>query len=134
MSNDTPIPVPKLPLVVVVAEKDASTRATLAGLLSCDGCRVFQAEDLNAAISWIGTLTEIAVLFVDIEMPGWDSLVQHTLSTAPDAFVMATAEHESVPEISELRRHGINLCLRKPLLYAHVRWALSENVVGRRAA
>jgi len=131
MSNNAPIAVRRFPFVVVLAEKDAPTRATLAALLSCDGCRVFQAEDLNAAISGIDKLNEIAVLFVDIDMPGWESLVQHTLTTAPDTFVMATAENEPIPEISELRRHGINLCLRKPLLYAYVRWVLSENVVGR---
>ena len=87
MNNNGPTHFRGLPLVVVVAEEDAIGRATLAALLSCDGYRVFQAENLNAAISCLHRINDLTVLFADLDMPGWKSLVGYAINTSPDTFV-----------------------------------------------
>ena len=134
MNNKGPTHFRGLPLVVVVAEEDAIGRATLAALLSCDGYRVFQAENLNAAISCLHRINDLTVLFADLDMPGWKSLVGYAINTSPDTFVIAMAENDAVPEISDLRRYGIQAFLQKPLLYNDVRQALSATVEKPRAA
>lgn len=64
----------QFPLVAIVAEKDLMTRATLVTLLSYDGYRVFQEDNVNTATSSINLTNDLAVLFVDLDMPGWKSL------------------------------------------------------------
>src|SRR5688500_1459595 len=89
------------PLAVIVAEKNPFLRASLAALLSHDGYRVFQAENLSATVSYINRINDLAVLLADLDMPGWKSILQHALDTAPDAFVIAMAGVEPIPEISD---------------------------------
>jgi DNA-binding NtrC family response regulator len=134
MNNNGPTRLRGLPLVVVVAEEDAIMRATLAALLSCDGYRVFQAENLNAAISCLQRVNDLTVLFADLNMPGWKSMVDYAKQTSPDTFVIAMAGNDAIPEISDLRRYGIQAFLQKPLLYNDVRQALSVTVKRPRAA
>jgi DNA-binding NtrC family response regulator len=134
MDKDGQTPFRPLPLVVVVAEKDPIARATLATVLSYDGYRVFQAADLNAAISCIDSTNELAVLFADIDIPGWESLVQHAVKTTPDAIVIAMAAKNSIPGISNLKRCSIQACLHKPLSYDDVRQTLSVTVNTRQVA
>lgn len=134
MNNIGPTHFRELPLVVVVAEEDAITRATLAVLLSCDGYRVFQAENLNAGISCLQRVNDLTALFADLDMPGWKSLVDYAKHTSPDTFVIAMAGNDGIPEISDLRRYGIRAFLQKPLVYNDVRQALSVTVKRPRAA
>jgi len=116
MKKDRQTDIMGLPIVVVVAEQHPILRTSLAALLSHDGYRVFQAEDLNATLSCINRIRDLAVLLADLDMPGWKSIVQHALDTAPDAFVVAMAGVERIPEISALNQHGVQMCLEKPLI------------------
>jgi DNA-binding NtrC family response regulator len=134
MKNDTEPDIIGLPLVVIVAEKHPLLRASLAALLSHDGYRVFQAENLNATISCIDRVPDLDVLLADLDMPGWKSILQHALNTVPDAFVIAMARVEPIPELSDLQQSGVHVCLQKPLVYRDVRRAISEIVERRRAA
>jgi DNA-binding NtrC family response regulator len=120
------------PLAVIVAEKHPILRASLAALLSHDGYRVFQAENLNATVSYINRINDLAVLLADLDMPGWKSILQHALNTAPDAFVIAMAGVEPTPAISDLKQTGVWACLQKPLVYNDLSQAISET--GRRRA
>lgn len=124
----------QFPLVAIVAEKDLMTRAILVNLLSCDGYRVFQEDNVNTAISSINRTNDLAVLFVDLDMPGWKSLVRHALNMTPRAFIIAMGESDPIPEISDLKQAGIQVCLNKPLMYNDLRRALSEKVERRLAA
>jgi DNA-binding NtrC family response regulator len=133
MKEDRQTDIIGLPLVVIVAEQHPILRASLAALLSHDGYRVFQAENLNATISCINTITDLAVLLADLDMPGWKSIVQHALDRAPDVFVVAMAGVERIPEISALNQCGVQVCLQKPLIYKDVRQTISE-IIGRRRA
>ena len=133
MKNDRELDTIGLPLAVIVAEKHTIVRASLATFLSYDGYRVFQAENLNATISRINNITDLAVLLIDLDMPGWKSILQHALNSVPDAFVIAMAGVERIPAISALNHCGIQVCLQKPLIYKDVRQAISE-VIGRRRA
>jgi DNA-binding NtrC family response regulator len=132
MKEDRKTDIVSSPLVVIVAEQHPIVRASLAGLLSHDGYRVFQAEDLNATISCINRIRDLTLLLVDLAMPGWKSIVEHALDTAPDAFVIAMAEVERIPEISG--QPGVQVCLQKPLIYKDVCRAINEIIEPRRAA
>jgi DNA-binding NtrC family response regulator len=134
MKKDRPTDIIGLPLVVIVAEKHPILSASLAALLSHDGYRVFQAENLNATISCINRVPDLDVLLADLDMPGWKSILRHALNTAPSAFVVAMAGVERIPEISALNQHGVHVCLQKPLIYKDVRQAISKIIERRRAA
>lgn len=123
-----------LPLVVIVAEKHPVLRASLAALLGHDGHRVFQAEDMNTTISCINRINDFSLLLSDLDMPGWKSILQHALTTAPDAFVIPMAGVEPLPKISDLQHRRVKACLQKPVIYNDVRQAISESLVRRRAA
>jgi DNA-binding NtrC family response regulator len=134
MKNDTEPDIIGLPLVVIVAETHPILRASLAAFLSHDGYRVFQAENPNATVSFINRIDDVAVLLLDLDMPGWRSVLQQALNTAPDAFVIAMAGVKPIPECSDRQQRGVNVCLQKPLVYSDVRKAISETVQRRRAA
>jgi DNA-binding NtrC family response regulator len=134
MKNDTEPDIIGVALVMIVAEKHPLLRASLAALLSHDGYRVFQAENPNATVSLISRIDDVAVLLLDLDMPGWRSVLQHALNTAPDAFVIAMVGVEPIPELSDLQQSGVQVCLQKPLVYSDVRRAVSETVERRRAA
>jgi DNA-binding NtrC family response regulator len=133
MKKDRQTDIIGLPIVVIVAEQHPILRASLAALLSHDGYRVFQAENLSATLSCINRITDLAVLLADLDMPGWNSIVQHALNKAPDAFVVAMTGVERIPEISDLSQRGVQVCLQKPLIYKDVCQAISE-IIGRRRA
>jgi DNA-binding NtrC family response regulator len=134
MKNDTEPDIIGVALVMIVAEKHPLLRASLAALLSHDGYRVFQAENPNATVSLISRIDDVAVLLLDLDMPGWRSILQHALNTAPDAFVIAMAGVEPIPELSDLQQSGVQVCLQKPLVYSDVRRAIGETLQRRRAA
>jgi DNA-binding NtrC family response regulator len=134
MKNDTELDFIGLPLVVIVAEKHPILRASLAALLSHDGYRVFGAENLKATVSFINGIDDVAVLFLDLDMPGWRSVLQHAPNTARDAYVIAMAGVEPIPKLSDLQQSGVHACLQKPLVYSDVRQAISETIGRRRAA
>jgi DNA-binding NtrC family response regulator len=119
--------------VVIVAEQHPIVRACLAALLTHDGYRVFQAENMNATLSCINRITDLAVLLADLDMPGWKSIVEHALGKAPDVLVVAMAGVEHIPDISALNQRGIQVCLQKPVIYKDVCQATSE-IIGRRRA
>lgn len=118
----------RLPAVALVAEKDMMTRAILSGLLSSEGCRVFQAEDLSEAISRIRDPHEIAILLADGDMPGWNIIVEQALNRKSDVFVVVALGNETAPDTVELLRHGIDFCLRKPLRYDDLHRILYEKL------
>lgn len=134
MDNIKPTPLWRIPPVALVAEKDTISRATLVTVLSCDGYRVFQAENLNAAISCIDTTNDLAVLFADLSMPGWELLVQYVRSMTPEVFILAMAEKDLVAKFSDLHRLGLQMCLQKPILYNELRQTLSATIEGQCAA
>ena len=130
--NGNPVNAQRSPLTVIVAEKHPIARAALAALLSYDGYRVFQAESLNAAIANIDTVYDVAVLLVDLDMPGWRTIVRHVLR-ASDALVIGMEGNHPISEMYDLNERGIRLCLKKPILYDKLRAAIEENVRFRDA-
>jgi hypothetical protein len=60
MKKDKQTNIVGLSMVVIVGEQHPILRASLAGLLSHDGYRVFQAENLNATIYCINRATDLA--------------------------------------------------------------------------
>jgi DNA-binding NtrC family response regulator len=134
MKKDRQTNIIGLPIVVIVAERLPLLRTSLAALLSHDGYRVFQADNVNATISCINRITDLDVLLADLDMPGWKSILRYALNAAPDAFVVAMAGVERITETSALNQHGVQVCLQKPLIYKDVRQTISELIERRRAA
>ena len=133
MKNDLRTKLRFAPSTVIVADRSALSRVTLAAVLSCDGYRVFQADDLTTAITCIDAIRDFDVLFADLNMPACDSLVRHALQATTRAVVIAMAGNDAVANVSDLKRYGVQACLQKPLLYKDVRQALST-IERRRAA
>jgi DNA-binding NtrC family response regulator len=120
------------PLSVIVAEQQPLARASLADLLTYDGYRVFQADDVKAAWSCIKAVENPAVLLADLDMFGWRSIIRHAVRTT-NAFVIAMEGSYPFSKIYDLKERGVGACLRKPIIYNDLRAAIRENV-GRRNA
>jgi DNA-binding NtrC family response regulator len=127
MRNYTEMEVNRSPLAVIVAERYPISRAALAALLSYDGYRVFQADSVRAAVSHINSIGDVAVLLVDLDMPGWRSIVQHAVQTT-DALVIGLKGGQPISEVYDSTEHGIRVCLQKPLIYDDVRTAITKNI------
>ena len=122
-----------IPLTVIVADKHPIARAALASFLTYDGYRVFQADSLDAAVSYINYNENLSVLIADLEMPDWRSIVRHAVRTT-HALVMGMEGNHSVSKMYDLHQRGIRLCLQKPINYEDVRKAISEIGLHHRAA
>jgi DNA-binding response OmpR family regulator len=128
IKRDTKASFNALPLTVIVAEKYPIARAALAALLTYDGYRVFQAEDLKAAMFCItNSVDDLAVLLVDLDMLGWRSIVRHAVKTTR-ALVIAMEGNQPLSAINDWKERGIRVCLRKPIIYEDLRAAIRENI------
>jgi len=115
-------------ITVIVAENYSLARAALAGLLIYDGYRALQADCLESALSHINYAYGPVVLLVDVDMPGWETIVRQAIKRA-DAFVIAmVGNHHPLSKIHEVKGRGIQICLLKPILYHDVRTAIIENL------
>jgi DNA-binding NtrC family response regulator len=108
---------------VIIAENNSVARASLADLLSLDGYRVFQADNVKAALSCINRVDDLKVLLADLDMFGWRSIIRHTVRTT-DALVIAMEGNYPFSKIYDLREHGIQACFPKPIVYYDVRRAI----------
>jgi DNA-binding NtrC family response regulator len=117
---------------VIVAENNPVARASLTDLLSLDGYRVFQADNVKAALSCINRVDDLKVLLADLDMFGWRSIIRHAVRTT-NAFVIAMEGSYPFSKIYDLKERGVGACLRKPIIYNDLRAAIRENV-GRRNA
>ena len=125
--------VERTPLTVIVAEHYPVACASLADLLTYDGYRVFQADNVKAALSFINRVDDLAVLLADLDMTGWRSIVRHTVRTT-DALVIAMEGNQPISAMYDLKERGIQVCLPKPIVYNDLRAAIRENVAVRHAS
>lgn len=132
-ANDQQMLVNGFPFTAIVVEHETISRGILAALLSCDGYRVFQADNPLTAISYFRA-NGPDVLFVDLDMPEWTLVVQYALKEKPNILVVGMAESNPMPDDSDLKQCGVGVCLEKPVLYNVLRRTLSEYVHGRHAA
>ena len=127
MATEETSAIERSPSTIVVAEHYPSARASLADLLSYDGYRVFQAANVEAALSCIDSVENLSVLLTDLDMRGWRSLVRYA-GTRTDALVIAMEGNHPISAMYDLKEHGIRLCLRKPIIYNDLRAAISGNL------
>ncbi len=121
------------PITVVVAEKNPLVRAALAAMLTQDGYRVFQAASFKEALFHIDSPDAPGVLLVDLDMPGWRSMVQQAISNTA-ALVVSMAGNHAFPDNAELQQRGIQVCLTKPIVYKDLQEALRKNIGTKNAA
>jgi DNA-binding NtrC family response regulator len=112
---------------VIVAENNSVARASLADLLSLDGYRVFQADNVKAALFCINRVDDLKVLLADLDMFGWRSIIRHAVRTT-GASVIAMEGDYPFSKIYDLRGLGVQACLPKPIIYYDVRRAITENL------
>jgi len=103
---------------VIVAEKHPIARAALAALLSYDGYRAFQAEDLSSALGHILSVDNLAAVLVDLDLPGWRTIIHHALNGNP-TLIIAMRGHHLVTQ-DELKKRGVHACFDKPITYSDV--------------
>ena len=118
------------PVSVIVAEHHPIARASLADLLRLDGYRVFQAEDVKAAWSFINTVDDPGVVLADLDMFGWRSIIRHA-ARETNALVIAMEGNEPFSKIYHLKERGVGACLQKPIIYNDLRGAIRENLKSR---
>lgn len=124
MNHDTETVVKRSPLTIIVAEKYPIARAALAALLRYDGYRVFQAERFEPVISLIDRAEDFAALLLDLDMPGWKTIVRHAAKRA-DALVIGMEGKQHIDR-DELSGRGIKMCFEKPINYEDLRAAIKE--------
>jgi len=114
------------PLTVIVVEKYPIARGALAALLTYDGYRVYQADSLQTAFSIIASVRKFSVLLADLDMPEWRSIVRCALK-ATDALVIGMEGNHPFSEMYDLKEHGIQVCLQKPLNYCELQAAIKNH-------
>lgn len=112
---------------VIVVEKYPIARAALAALLTQDGYRVFQAENVGAAISRIDTADDLGAVLVDLDMPGWKSVIRRAGAKSRAWLIAMQGNHYVAKD--ELERRGVQVCLQKPIIYDDVRLTLGGYTV-----
>lgn len=109
---------------VIVAEKYPIARTALVDLLIYDGYRALQAENHAIAISHIDTVENLAAVLVDLDMSGWQSIIRHAVARKAIPVIAMEGNHY-IPK-SELEEHGVQVCLRKPIVYHELRQSLTR--------
>ncbi len=125
--NDTEARFSAPALTVLVAEKHPIARAAIAALLRQAGYEAYQAENLQTAISYMSQIERLAVLLVDLEMPGWRSIVRHAMKTT-GVLVLGMEGNHPIAEMYDLAQRGIRLCLQKPIEFDELRDAIKRHI------
>jgi len=107
--------------VVIVAEKHPLAREALADLLSYDGYRAIQAEDLSAAIAYIENAENVVAVLVDLDLVGWRAIVRQ--AAAANIMVIAMRGRHCI-STDELDRRGVSACFDKPITYGDIAYAI----------
>jgi DNA-binding response OmpR family regulator len=124
-SNTVP-PLPPSP-AVIVAEKHPIARAALAALLSYDGYRVFQAEDLNSALAQILSVDRLAAVLVDLDLAGWKTIIHRAVNGARLVITMRGDHRVGQGELEEC---GVHACFNKPIIYSEVAQRIRSHVAA----
>lgn len=132
MEHDTRSEFRAGPLTVIVAEKDRIARITLAAVLSSDGYRVFQAEDVKSAISCIDNINDCDVLIANFATSEVASVLRYSSKIRPDLVVISIAGVGPFPENEHLN-HCSQGGVAESLLYKDLPRLLA-NVLERRQA
>ena len=133
MRSEVKIEADPADLTIIVADRHPFARAALAALLSYDGYRVFQAQDFRATVSYLDQIPNVAVLIADLDTPEWRPMVRHTVK-ATNALVIAMEGNHPYSEMYDLKAHGIQICLKKPITYRDVQKAIQQNCRGRESS
>ena len=115
---------------IIITDRHPFARAALAALLSYDGHRVFQAQNLRMTLAHLDQIPNVAVLIADLDTPEWRSIVRHTVKTT-NAMIIAMEGNHPYSEMYDLKECGIQICLKKPITYRDVQKAIRQNF-GRR--
>ena len=115
---------------VIVAEKHPIARAALAALLSYDGYRAFQAEDLSSALAHILSVDNIAAVLVDLDLPGWKTLIDQAVNR--NRLVIAMRGTHPVAQ-NALDECGVHACFNKPITYRDVAQSIRSHLDARAA-
>jgi DNA-binding response OmpR family regulator len=118
-------------LTALIAEKRPLCRAALVALLVNDGYGCYQAANLSSALGYINQFTKLSVLLIDLEMPGWFSMTREAVRLH-DPLIIAMEGGEVVSETEDFKQSGIHVCLKKPIVYNHVRMAIRQNIAGQK--
>lgn len=113
------------PLSVLVAEKYPLARATLAALLSHDGYRVFQAENVKAAIALVESLPDLGVLLADLDMIGWRSVLTQAVKRTGVTIIAMEGMHP-YSDMYDLKERGVSGSVQKPILYSELLQLIRE--------
>jgi CheY-like chemotaxis protein len=113
------------PRTIIIAEQYPLARAALADLFTSDGWRALEAHNFGQAISYIDNTENLAVVLVDLDMPGWRSLIRHTIKASNSLLIGMEGIHSI--EKADLRRCGLHQRFKKPIVYGDLWKAITAD-------
>jgi CheY-like chemotaxis protein len=119
------------PVGILVAERGRIARECLSELFREEGYRVFEAPDSDSAIHHINNSKPLHVILTDLEMPGWQAIIDHGRASLPDAFILCMAAPLSIYDATEeAQRLGAQGHFLKPLVFKDLRQSIQKLLAG----
>ena len=129
--NDGTSPIQTVAPVVLVAERDLTSRSSLSELLREEGYRVVEAADSRAAVDQLRSDPSIKIILTDLEMPSWTTIIQLVRSQVPESFVLGMLRYGALANAVEAQRLGVQAYLLKPLDFAEVNQWIQRYLAGQ---
>lgn len=116
---------------ILVAERDATSRTSLAELLREEGYRVVEAADSRAAVTQIDHEPSFKVVLSDLEMPSWTTVVTQARRRLPESFILGMLRYGALANAVEAQRLGIHAYLIKPLEFTEIHQWIQRCLTGQ---
>lgn len=129
--NDGTSPIQTVAPVVLVAERELTSRSSLSELLREEGYRVVEAADSRAAVDQLRSDPSIKIILTDLEMPSWTTIIQLVRSQVPESFVLGMLRYGALANAVEAQRLGVQAYLLKPLDFAEVNQWIQRYLAGQ---
>lgn len=106
---------------ILVVDDNATTRKAVQRMLQSMNCSAFEAKDGEEAISVLGHLWPLDIIFMDIEMPrmnGWDATehirfhLQEPIRSVP---IVALTAHATADDVQRCLEEGMDDFMTKPI-------------------
>lgn len=112
-------------LSVLVVEGNGLSRKSLAQHFRVDGHYVHEAKDATSATDHLKAHKEIRIVFLDVDIPAWRSVLTYCRQNLPRAKVLCMGTLDSTVVIRNLYQIGVDDYLIKPLVYDQIREMIS---------
>jgi len=128
--DDGGAPIKAAAPAILVAESEATSRASLSELLREEGYRVVEAAESSTAVKRLQSDPSIRIILTDLEMPSWTSIIRHARSQLPEPFILGMLRYDAVTNAIQAQSLGAQAYLIKPLDFAEVKQWIQRYLTG----